>query len=328
MRLGLAVAVLMVICHGVHAQRSSPIPILPDRFEVSVRTFFDFGPPFNYYELFLVTPANSGSVVRRITLTPPGYACTMPARVETASATVAATVSDLLSTNPCAIPEKKLHRVPKRCKRCLAFSGENVTLRVSCGNQTRVIRSDILDRDTFDPAAKKSPATSWTMQLLDRLTQAVGPGVLSIAAFAAFEDSATPARALESAIGEQLASGEYDPLFANAPDKPSAIYTSAANFVVPDVVEVKGSLLIKPEVVVLPKYPPLARAANVQGTVYFSVDVSYAGEPTNVLVTQGHPLLRGAVKDAVLQWKFPNGIPGEQLHAAIAFGLHCQKETK
>ena len=66
----------------------------------------------------------------------------------------------------------------KRCKKCLVFSGANIAMQVQCGSKTRVIRSDILDRDMFDPAANTPEHTSWTMKLLSQMDKAVGPGVM------------------------------------------------------------------------------------------------------------------------------------------------------
>jgi hypothetical protein len=45
----------------------------PTQFEVGRRTFFDFGPPFNYYEILVVRPTAEGVSVERITLTPASF---------------------------------------------------------------------------------------------------------------------------------------------------------------------------------------------------------------------------------------------------------------
>jgi hypothetical protein len=58
----------------------------PHNFEIGVRTFFDFGPPFDYYDIFLVKENQTGIAVERITLTPAGDDCFAPATVEKAAA--------------------------------------------------------------------------------------------------------------------------------------------------------------------------------------------------------------------------------------------------
>lgn len=63
----------------------------------------------------------------------------------------------------------------------------------------------------------------------------------------------------------------------------------------------------------LPKYPPLARQARIEGavTVTFTLPAK-AAEPTNVEVVSGHPLLKGAAMENVKTWKFENPYPVER----------------
>jgi len=139
-------------------------PTQPDAFVIGVQTFFDFGPPFNYYEIFLVHPNGNGSSLVRIALTPPGDACLIPTKIEVASTSVAEAPSALLgAANPCAVPEKDLRRELKRCKKCLVFSGANTAMQVQCQSQTRILRSDILDKDMFAANPDTPKHTSWTM---------------------------------------------------------------------------------------------------------------------------------------------------------------------
>jgi hypothetical protein len=115
------------------------------------RTFFDFWPPFEFYEIFSVRAGNKGALVERIQVTPPGDVRTQPATVQVATSSTSESIADLLGgTNPCTIPEKELRRELKRCKTCLTFSGADVVMQVQCGGQNRRIRMDILDRDMFD----------------------------------------------------------------------------------------------------------------------------------------------------------------------------------
>ena len=50
------------------------------------RTYFDFGPPFEYYEVFVVEPKAGSVSVQRLMLTPPGHICLQPGRLEVAMA--------------------------------------------------------------------------------------------------------------------------------------------------------------------------------------------------------------------------------------------------
>ena len=70
--------------------------VQPGQFEIGRHTFFDFGPPFNFYELFIVRPTATGTSIERITLTPPGQKCVAPAEVKAASASTSESVAKLL----------------------------------------------------------------------------------------------------------------------------------------------------------------------------------------------------------------------------------------
>jgi hypothetical protein len=151
---------------------------IPNQFAIARHTFVDFGPPLDFYELFIAHRVESGTSIERISVTPSADVCFAPAKTEVASATVNETPTQLLgSTNPCTIPEKELRRELKRCKNCLVFSGAHVVMQVQCGTHTRLIRSDILDKDMFDKARNTPEHTSWTMKLLQRLDSAVGLSV-------------------------------------------------------------------------------------------------------------------------------------------------------
>jgi TonB family protein len=57
----------------------------------------------------------------------------------------------------------------------------------------------------------------------------------------------------------------------------------------------------------MPTYPPLARQARIAGVVKLTFVLSgNAGEPTNVAVISGHPMLKDAAIENVKTWKFTN----------------------
>jgi len=73
----------------------------------------------------------------------------------------------------------------------------------------------------------------------------------------------------------------------------------------------KGLLIHKME----PSYPPLARAARIQGDVVLSAVISVNGEIENLQLVSGHPMLVPAAIAAVRQWRYKpyllNGAPVE-----------------
>ena len=73
----------------------------------------------------------------------------------------------------------------------------------------------------------------------------------------------------------------------------------------------KGLLIHRVE----PTYPPLARAARVQGEVILSAIISTTGAIENLQLVSGHPMLVPAALTAVKQWRYKpyllNGQPTE-----------------
>jgi protein TonB len=65
---------------------------------------------------------------------------------------------------------------------------------------------------------------------------------------------------------------------------------------------------------VVPAYPPVARAAHVEGIVILEAVIDASGSVTSARVLRGHPTLDQAALDAVQQWKFrPARLNGEPI---------------
>jgi hypothetical protein len=329
MRPSVAICAVLVFCGSALAQEPHLNSIEPTEFQIARRTFFDFGPPFDYYELFLVRPTASGASVERITLTPPSDSCSASAKLETASKSLGESVGALLGqSNPCNIPEKELRRELKRCKKCLVFSGAIVVMQVQCGSHTRLIRADILDKDLFDPAPNTPEHTSWTMALLSKLDQAVGPGVMEKPMFAIPDQEKATSPSADSVALRDLGLGKYDALFSGAPDKPSDLYRAAQIPPPVSTVRLTSSSPLAPELFVAPPYPPIARLAHVEGIVSFKMEIAPNGEANNLTLLSGHPMLWPAVKDAATRWRFSKDAAGQQVQAIIEFALNCTKHAE
>jgi hypothetical protein len=329
MRSAAALSFVLLLLSPARAQKRSGTLPFPDHFEIGRLTFFDFGPPSEYYEILTVRPDQDGSSVTRIMLTPSGLACIAPAKAESSTVHLNEPVSELLGkTNPCSIPAKELHRELKRCKHCLVFSGVNVTMHIPCGSGSRLIRSDILDRDMFDPSTKTPENTSWTMQLLGKLDQAFGPGVMDTPMFSIAEDAQTSAAKLDATIQQQLNSGAFDDLFPTADQRASALYRAAQVQPPRPTVGLLSSVPFAPLEYIPPAYPPIARLAHVQGSVSFVLVLDSDGNPTTPVFTQGHPLLQGTVSNSVLTWKFPKEAANNTIWATIQFQTNCDTPSK
>ncbi len=329
MRALLSLCSVLVFCIPTSAQKKQKEVARPERFEIGVHTFFDFGPPFDFYELYVVRPAKSGTLVERLIFTPAANKCYAPAKLETSSASLHESINELLgSRNPCAIPDKELKRELKRCKKCLVFSGSNVRMQASCGGTSRLIRSDILDRDMFDSAANTPTNTAWTMQLLEKLNRALGPGVMEKPMFATPEDASKDATvaSTDAEVLRDLARGDYDPLFPASEIRLAALYQETAKPSPPrPTAKLKTPLSVTPEVLFEPIFPPLARMTRTEGDVSVEFEVGPDGIPKGGTVTAGHPLLRAAALDAVGKWRFPTTAAGQQLKATLEFALNCHE---
>lgn len=300
----------------------------PTHFEMGVLTYFDFGPPFEYYSLYVARPVGSGTQIERFILTPEADRCYAPAKIERSAASLSQTVEQLLGPrNPCEIPEKDLKRELKRCKHCLTFSGANVMMQVNCGGDTRLIRSDILDRDMFDPMVKTPENTNWTMQLLGQLNKATGPGVMEKPVFAvAAEPAAPPVEKEDAPVLKEIADGSFDRLFSSVSLKLSGLYrqTQTASVAHPEVT-IKEIKPRTPDNLVLPKYPPLTFLVHGQGSVTANFKILGDGTTSMFPMVSGNPLLQGAVLDAIRNWKFPKDAAGEEIEATFEFALNCPK---
>jgi len=317
----LTLGLVFILLH--HCAASQDKQVFPNQFVIARHTFFDFGPPTDYYELFLVKTNGGHTSIDKFTLTPAADVCTMPATVEAASGSVPQPVAALLGrTNPCTIPEKELRRELKRCKKCLVFSGANIAMQVQCGAQLRVIRADILDRDMFDAAPDTPTQTSWTMELLGRLDNEVGPGVMEKPIFPTSSEKPFELKADPEAL-QDIAAGKYDSLFRGAPDKASELYrASKASLPVPTV-KLLSAEPFQPETLIVPGYPPLARLAHIEGKVTFTIDIDESGNTKNFKLEYGHPLLVPALEKAVADWKFQEGTLGKQTRATVEFRSNC-----
>ena len=194
-------------------------------------------------------------------------------------------------------------------------------MQVGCGNQKRLIRSRVLDKDWFDPDPKTPQHTSWTMQLLERFDQNLGPGVMEKPVFPT-DDKPAPIPE-KSATLEDISLGKYDAIFAGTPHKPSDLYRLAQYlFLWPDI-QVHTDSQIPPLKLVNPIYPPLPRMAKIEGIVTADFMVDSEGNTMSPNIESGHPMLRAAVLDAISKWKFPKEAVNQKVQVSIQFRANC-----
>jgi TonB family protein len=327
MRILICCAALLASISALAVDHQSTSPVV--QFELGRHTHFDFGPPFDYYEVFLVRPVPNGTSIERIILAPPGNACTKPATVEIASTTVNKPVAAFLGkTDPCAIPEEKISREAKRCKDCLIFSSASIAVQAQCGSQPRTVRFSVLDKDMFDANAGTPEYTSWAMGVTKRLDRAVGPGVMEKPAFSSFrKETPLPLKLPNSKSLTDISAGVYDGLFEGSKHKPSDLYRAAVNRPLgPDVRLARISL--QPEAFVRPVYPSAAIMDNAEGTVHIQARVDADGALADVSAASGPPVFLESAKKAASLWKFPRTAAGQHIEATLDFSLNCPESLR
>jgi TonB family protein len=306
------------------AQRSSSE--FPSQLLIARHTFFDFGPPFDFYEVITVERTPDDLNVERALVTPAGNACFWPPTVELKGASMHASMTKLLKgQNPCDIPETDLHKELKRCNHCLKFSGADVTMHVSCRGKERAIRMDILDRDMFDPTANTPKQTSWTMAVMSSLDDVLGPGVLDKPMFDPGKAEATSLQK-ETPILHRLRSGQFDTLF-DSKQLLSELARQAAQPVPSPNVVLQDYSPVAPIEAELPSYPPIAKAAHADAKVSVSFHVTPDGRTENISFEK-QTLMQNATQAAVEKWRFPETKEGHDEHVTIEFKLNCPSSAQ
>jgi len=83
----------------------------------------------------------------------------------------------------------------------------------------------------------------------------------------------------------------------------------------------KGLLIYRVE----PTYPPVARAARIQGVVVLAAIIDKDGNIQNLQVVSGHPMLAPAAIEAVKQWRYkPFLLSGQPLEVETAVTVTFQ----
>src|SRR5262249_827341 len=96
----------------------------------------------------------------------------------------------------------------------------------------------------------------------------------------------------------------------------------------PPTVELLGIKPYAPVSYVLPKYPPVARAARISGPVTFTATVTPAGDATSIRFVEGHVLLQKTVESAVGSWKVGADAAGQEIRATVDFKINCGPEHR
>jgi TonB family protein len=109
---------------------------------------------------------------------------------------------------------------------------------------------------------------------------------------------------------------------ASTPSKP-VCSSAEESFDLSDVVRIPSEqLYAKAKDRLLPRYSPIAKAANMQGTVVVEVLISKTGDVICARPLSAHPILRAAAAAAALKWKFETlEFPGDHAKAVSSIAI-------
>jgi TonB family protein len=321
-------AIILLLARGPCIAQN-PSLRFPEKVVIARDSFIDIGPPFHYYELIRVESTTGGVAVERVLATPPGTSCMrQPAKVESQILKVPESMEQLLDDkNPCSIPEKSLHRELKRRNQRPVFSGENITMRVSCGGKERLLHMEVLDRDLFDARPDTPEDTSWTMTVLGKLDKAISANVLDKPVFTSGA-APTPVSTPDTSTVRELRDGRFDALFGRVSGVSEVVRKADLPPAPPPSVELSSVTPIGPVLSEMPLYPPIARAARQEGKVAATYDVDMSGRPQSIEITNGNLMLREAVRSAISGWEFPSEGYGKSGQATFEFKLNCDVNDK
>jgi protein TonB len=161
------------------------------------------------------------------------------------------------------------------------------------------------------------------MQVLSALDESLGPGSEARPIFQM--NPATPSPGPNTPLVNAIREGRYDGLFAKDSGVSTIVHEAGLPPPPPPSVVIEGvtpSLPVSPE---LPRYPPIARVAHVEGLVQATFAVSADGKVQNIVFVSEPRLkmLELAVSEAVSKWNFPQSAWGKSGSVTIRFALNC-----
>jgi hypothetical protein len=127
---------------------------------------------------------------------------------------------------------------------------------------------------------------------------------------------------------QAIADDNFDGIFGDSPDRPSALYRLSQNVPRQPFIELTKSDPVRPTVYVDPLYPPIAKAARVHGTVDFHLAVGGDGLAEGVTIDSGPKMLWQTTSEAIGKWEFSSNDSGKTIRGSVRFGLNCASETK
>jgi TonB family protein len=296
----------------VYCQR----PVVPDTLTLVQHQTSDSGPSSSYLLLHLHRTAGwlQGESV---SLTP--QVCLRPATAEYRTKQLPHSLERVLrKIDLCAIQQLALDTERLRSPRCSPWTTDRIVWQMQCGTENHVLDLD-LSCDAYEEHPEKYPRIAKMLKLVDTLQSAVeglpNNDECAVPSPSKPLDRSTP-------LFHDLYGGRYDSLFRDG-DKARTILEQAAHPPLPSSVEVFSVAPEMPTSVQLPVYPPIAKAARVEGIVTASFEVTTDGSVQRVSVAEGPVMLQRSVVEAIQKWRFPATANPPSGQASIRFQMNC-----
>ncbi len=314
-------------------------------------TFWDNGPAWDY-RILEAREEGSDTLVRDIliisTQSPCGASCTVKARIKHLHNTNPA---DLVGeNNPCAVDLRELRHEQRRAQRVLkhtpVFSYAKFTIVADCGGVESALQLPFL---SFPSGPHGPPRVAQLYDLLNNVerrvfgTEHVFATSSDVKIFSDLEGEKEfdDDERAGAALVPELKSGAFDKALregCKGPECTSFGFKKVLEtYVPPDQrTEPSVSWVSRPNYgfvkVALPKYPPLAKLARIDGDVELELQVDeQTGLITGVVATRGHPLLTRAAIDAARGWQFqlvqhPDAV--KKCDVVLRFEMKCNQSRE
>lgn len=329
----LLIAALIAVVAGRGAD-TSPL----SKLYVVSAFFSDNGPAF-YYRVLDVKADGQNSIVRYSRVATVNLYCPRMI-VQNVEAKLPHSPSELVrSSNPCTVKPNDLDAAVKKYTRSEGvFEAISFGLVAQCGASEVVLRLPISQKVDLDRLRRANPAMAGLWDLASAIADSAF-GANDIFHDRTDAEDLTLQRSGERVVPE-LISGEYDAGLV------AAVRANVGSWKTPRFRDLLASYRgvvtaeeakagYAPKLLdastyqfshfIVPKYPPLAMQARIQGKVELRlVSEPVTGQVLNVEAVSGHPLLKPSAIDAAKQWRFkPNSIPSQEVSLTLEYALQC-----
>ena len=285
--------------------------------------------PFRYEYVLDVKPQGKDVLVREIRIAPTNSGCPSALTVKVADHLLTNTSPkkvarlDLCSLNVRAVASAITAAQPKGIASINDTASYSIV--VLCGRTEKVFEIPYPENVEFKKVKKTNPLVASLWDLAYNVHRRSFGENFSFHNATASQDAAFQALGAETVPA--IKSGVYDRGFENGSHLESLLseYSGPVKEIDPWYVEFAGPIPTDLSQYQLPKYPPLARQARIEGEVHLVVVLDEdTGLIKDVKVNSGHPLLADAAVAVVRAWHFKEGHTNTgSVEVALRFVLRC-----